>query len=283
MAKAKKVRTPIPDDVAAEVMFSSASTCCKCNQRGLPIEIHHIDENPSNHAIENLAVLCKICHHETQVSGGFSRKLDAPTVSRYRDDWLRRVSERRSRADEIAIKEMVGQSNPVNNGNVIAPNSDLPTQPSANTLYDYLYTLPERKAEVYKRSQPEWDSGVTSRMVNGSYEVINLMEQIWVHLAQFFPENHFDNTPPQNYIDAYLKQRFVWHRALAEPEGVGTGGTIVSTMVAGSVMFDIDNIVIETVRALTFSWGDQDFPFKLWKAKWEAAQSGFSQWPVLGQ
>jgi hypothetical protein len=63
--------------------------------QGKPVQIHHIDENPSNHAVKNLAALCFGCHDLTQVSGGFSRKLDAEQVVLYRDDWTRVVARNR--------------------------------------------------------------------------------------------------------------------------------------------------------------------------------------------
>jgi len=56
-----KVRTPIPSDLAAEVLFASDNTCCVCRERGKRIQIHHIDESPSNNVFENLAVLCLEC------------------------------------------------------------------------------------------------------------------------------------------------------------------------------------------------------------------------------
>src|SRR5208282_3584901 len=64
-------RTPVPDDVYAEVMFQHDRTCCVCGEQGLAVQIHHIDDNPGNHAINNLAVLCLEHHNQTQTRGGF--------------------------------------------------------------------------------------------------------------------------------------------------------------------------------------------------------------------
>jgi hypothetical protein len=50
-----------------------------------------VDENPANNDPENLAVLCLDCHRDTQIRGGFDRKLDEGQVRLYRDDWLERV------------------------------------------------------------------------------------------------------------------------------------------------------------------------------------------------
>jgi hypothetical protein len=96
-----KPRTPIPDDISAEVMFQHDRTCCICHHRELAVQIHHIDEDPTNHTVENLAVLCLEHHHEqTQVRGGFAKKLKAADVVRSRNDWTRRVRDRRNKIDE---------------------------------------------------------------------------------------------------------------------------------------------------------------------------------------
>jgi hypothetical protein len=92
---AKKTRTEIPAEVADEVLFQSDRTCCVCREPDKPVQIHHIDENPSNSVFENLAVLCFDCHNDTQLSGGFDRKLNAAQVLKYRSDWLARVGSKR--------------------------------------------------------------------------------------------------------------------------------------------------------------------------------------------
>lgn len=79
------------------MLFLSDRTCCVCRVRDPRkiLQIHHIDEDPSNNSRQNLAVLCGQCHNETQIRGGFGRKLDAEQVILYRDDWLRQVAQRR--------------------------------------------------------------------------------------------------------------------------------------------------------------------------------------------
>jgi hypothetical protein len=62
-----------------------------CRDRHKPVQIHHIDEDPSNGEPDNLAVLCFDCHRKTQLKGGFDRKLDAAQIRRYRSDWYIRV------------------------------------------------------------------------------------------------------------------------------------------------------------------------------------------------
>jgi len=76
----KKERTEIPPEVAAQILFESDRTCCVCRERRRPVQIHHLDEDPSNSVSENLCVLCFDCHLDTQVRGGFNRKLDAAQI-----------------------------------------------------------------------------------------------------------------------------------------------------------------------------------------------------------
>lgn len=95
----KKKRIPIPTDLAAQVLFLSDRTCCVCRTKGKPVQIHHIDENPSNNLALNLSTLCFDCHRETQIRGGFDRKLDADQVILYRNDWLRIVATDRATSE----------------------------------------------------------------------------------------------------------------------------------------------------------------------------------------
>jgi hypothetical protein len=92
----KKVRVPIPQDPADELLFRSDRTCCVCRVSGRPVQIHHINDDPSDNCPENLAVLCVVCHDQTQITGGFGRKLNAGQVTKYRDDWVALVEARRT-------------------------------------------------------------------------------------------------------------------------------------------------------------------------------------------
>lgn len=91
----RKERNEIPVQVAARVLFLSDRTCCVCREGRKPIQIHHLDEDPSNSDEANLAVLCLECHRDTQIRGGFDRKLDAHQIVLYREDWNEVVDRRR--------------------------------------------------------------------------------------------------------------------------------------------------------------------------------------------
>ena len=104
-----KKRIPIPDDLRTKVLFEADRTCCVCRKRGKATQIHHIDGNRNHNVFENLAVLCLECHNETQIEGGFGRKLNTPLVTKYRDEWLQDVKLRRDLANERAVTRQVGE------------------------------------------------------------------------------------------------------------------------------------------------------------------------------
>jgi hypothetical protein len=140
--KMTKPRTPIPDDISAEIMFLHDRTCCVCHQRELAVQIHHIDEDPTNHTVSNLAVLCLEHHEQTQVRGGF-----AADVVRSSDDWIRRVRDRRDKTDELVIQHMTG----------MAPTQLEPKDwdiPSTAQVIGFLNALPSIRRAAIAVAQP---------------------------------------------------------------------------------------------------------------------------------
>lgn len=101
-----KKRVAVPPGDAARVLFASDRTCCICRKAGKRVQIHHIDDDPSNNEAANLAVLCFECHGETQVTGGFGRQLDAHQVRLYRDDWHRIVAASRTQNNRVTQDEV---------------------------------------------------------------------------------------------------------------------------------------------------------------------------------
>jgi hypothetical protein len=259
-------RVPIPDAIAAKVLFDADHTCCICRDRGKPVQIHHVDEDPSNNDEENLSVLCLICHDQTQITGGFGRKLDAKLVLQYRRDWLERVRQRRDKADEIAALRMAGSESAAGVGD-----EDVVVMIAADqALTTYVESLPDALLQGYDLARPRWNTGVTAEMVEGTYNVIDVVVQMLVHLASWFPERHFDEMPPDQYFSRFVSVRFLWHRALAEPDGIGTGGTIVGPTAAAGVLGDVEGMVNEMVSALL--WGREGFSLNAWRGRWMEAQ-----------
>lgn len=85
-APVAKKRIPVTKATVAALRVASANRCCVCrNER--EGQVHHIDGDPSNGIISNLAFLCLICHSQASQRGGFGRHLDAHTIRAFRDQW----------------------------------------------------------------------------------------------------------------------------------------------------------------------------------------------------
>src|SRR5262245_23175786 len=82
-----KDRVPIQDDLAAEVMFASDRTCCVCRLEKHKVQIHHIDEDPSNNTFGNLTVICLHCHSDAHTTGAFVRNLTPELLRLYNSSW----------------------------------------------------------------------------------------------------------------------------------------------------------------------------------------------------
>src|SRR5207249_4409067 len=108
-------------------------------------------------------------------------------------------------------------------------------------------------------------------MNRGSYDVIDVLEQILVTLVTWYPPGQFAGREPRDYINSVTASRFTWHRAHLEPNGIGTGGTITRTILGGCVMDDLERMVLDVVSSLADHL--DDFDFIRWRQDWNAAPS----------
>lgn len=256
-----KNRIPISANQAAEAMFASDRTCCVCNERGKTVQIHHIDEDPSNNGTENLAVLCLECHNETQIKGGFGRKLNSDLVVKYRNEWFLRVSKRRDEADSLAVSKVSGVKSRMQRSETIPYSEE-----RSNMILEYVNSLPSLRKQLQQKAKVEWDSGVTSRMVTASYEHVDALQGILVTFASFYPSGNFGGDDPHKFFSELISSRYAWHRSHAEPHGPGTGGTIVNVMTSRNVISDVEKMVEDMVHSLVGY--DDRFNWREWPKYW---------------
>lgn len=135
----------------------------------------------------------------------------------------------------------------------------------------FLKALPKLRAVVYEAAQEGWDTGVTADMRQASYDVIDFLEYAWTRLAEFYPARHFGDKDSREYIRGYIRDRFRFHWAKHEPDGPGTGGTIVGVLTGGDVIADLESLVADTVGTL-FAHRD-DFDLEAWLAAWKGGSA----------
>jgi len=130
----------------------------------------------------------------------------------------------------------------------------------------FIKALPKLRAVVYENAQEGWDTGVTADMREASYDVIDFLEFAWLRLAEFYPPKHFGSQDARAFVRNYIRDRFAYHWAKHEPDGPGTGGTIVGVMTGGDVVEDLEGMIADTVGALFRA--DDGFDYEAWLSAW---------------
>ncbi|MDE0084279.1 MAG: HNH endonuclease signature motif containing protein [Candidatus Poribacteria bacterium] len=261
-----KTRKPIPNDIAAEVLFQAGNTCCVCREREKTVQIHHIDENPSHNVFENLAVLCLECHNKTLIKGGFGRQLTSHVITKYRDEWAKEVKSRRSLANRRAVERQLGE---------VSFSEELETEPKVQSSeqlqpkqppIDYINFLPTFKLALQQQVQPKRDTGITSEMVQANYDYIDFLTGVLVMLANYYSPEQFGDQSPQEFFSEVIASRFRWHYTVAEPLGPATGGTIIRILCSANTARDVEQMIEDMVFELV-SFND-DFDLDNWKKHW---------------
>lgn len=80
-------RTKVPPATADDLLVANAHTCCVCHEARQPVEIHHINGDPSDNRPENLAVLCRNCHGLVTGKNSLGRSYSAAEVYQYKERW----------------------------------------------------------------------------------------------------------------------------------------------------------------------------------------------------
>jgi len=92
----RKQRIPIPNPLRSQILIANQHACCICGKPG--VQIHHINGDPADNSLGNLAVLC-IPHHDKATSvTGLSAKLSVSQIRKYKRIWEQQCHERVMRA-----------------------------------------------------------------------------------------------------------------------------------------------------------------------------------------
>lgn len=104
-----KNRSPIPKEIIDELMVKCGHRCCIdfAEFNITPLDIHHLDENPSKNDLDNLMPVCKNCHHgKIHNKASFARKYTVEELKIIRDDWYKRIEDQRGEISRIAAGEI---------------------------------------------------------------------------------------------------------------------------------------------------------------------------------
>lgn len=66
-AAGRRTRTSLPAPIRRQVWERDTGICQRCGLTArAALDVHHIDGDPNNHALDNLQLLCRICHAATR-------------------------------------------------------------------------------------------------------------------------------------------------------------------------------------------------------------------------
>lgn len=78
-------RIAIPKAVEHDVLMRNQNVCCICRKSS--VQIHHIDGNPRNNAINNLCVLCIEHHAQASSKSAMTKGLSPSLLRKYKKHW----------------------------------------------------------------------------------------------------------------------------------------------------------------------------------------------------
>jgi len=253
-------------------MSSSDYTCCVCRERGKTLQIHHIDENPSNIVFGNLSTLCVDCHAKTQIKSGFGEKITAESVIAYRDEWLNQLDLRRNMVIKMAVKRSINKAGLSKQVEQCQSDSVEPAALEVSAS-EYITSIPTYKKALLNQAKPNWNSGDTKVMVQQSYDYIDSLKGILVVLSRYCSPKKFENKKPQQYFSEIIASRFRWHKITLDPLESDTeaGDQTVDILCGARVMADIE-IMIENL-AMGLVANDDQFDSESWSSGWSALEA----------
>jgi hypothetical protein len=131
--------------------------------------------------------------------------------------------------------------------------------------------LPERLNADFEKNAVEF-GGKAMQMNQAGADMIANLKNMWTDVASTgFPPQRFDGSASK-WISSYVEMQSQLYAALNEPDGPGTGGTIVSQLIEGDIIDDLQRLIARTVKALISSPDSQD-EYVVWASRWAAGRS----------
>lgn len=278
----KKTRTPIPPEVAALVQHESIRTCCVCQVPGKPYQIHHIDENPSNNDPSNLALLCLDHHNETQLKGGFGRKLDAHQIRLFKDEWIATVRERKKRASDRfieAMTEVIGHQQSHVDPNITNNRAGRLGQLFSTTdPTNFVRAIPRIVELSFDLINQQADLS-TFGMVTSSNEQCGVLEEIWIYFMTIRQSDERRNSQAiSEMLDRYqqVTSQIFWE--IEFPDGNSEFGGSIRFLNAAHDRFEqMSNLLLDSVKCIfRDEYGGVTESYSDWKNEYFNAIAGGS-------
>src|SRR5580692_3814424 len=106
-----RTRVAIPEELKNEVLGRTNNRCCVCQTPF--VQFHHIDEDPSNNDLDNIAPVCPNCHGQAHTHSALTVNLTPLRLKAIRDRWYA-YCEARKDASTISASGLLRLKNLVN-------------------------------------------------------------------------------------------------------------------------------------------------------------------------
>jgi len=87
-------RVPVSERLKSEIISKCNNCCCVCQTHHL-VQFHHIDGDPSNNDIDNMAPLCPNCHSRAHSNSQLTNNLTDLRIKQIRDIWYAYCEQRK--------------------------------------------------------------------------------------------------------------------------------------------------------------------------------------------
>jgi hypothetical protein len=240
-------RAKISEDLSDRVLFECDRTCCVCKTSGKYVQIHHIDQNPSNSTYENLIVLCLECHSDVHITGGFGRNWTAGQLQHHKEEWITRVKRRKDEADKLASKQSVID----HDAHTHFLLEDIEYRDLEDpSLSRYLKKIQIAHDAQKAMAQIDFDTGITMDTNQASDNLIDFYESVLAELAAFYPKGHFQEKHPRIFFSEQIAARRIFQAFAARPVNEGFIPQMHRMFIAYRTTRDVRQMVRDIAVAL---------------------------------
>ena len=136
----KSKRKNLTPQQKEKLLSMNAGVCCVCKIGGRGVNFHHIDGNPSNNALKNIAVLCvkghDACHRPWAYTEMNHLELGAKRILEYKREWEALVEEAQKEHPKVlAVINIYGTKESVHSMRLIFQTID------SKIIFERLYHL----------------------------------------------------------------------------------------------------------------------------------------------
>lgn len=108
---AVSTRVAVPEQLKSEILSRTNNRCCVCQTPF--VQLHHLDGDPSNNDLDNIAPVCPNCHNQAHSNSALTLNLTPARLKAIRDRWYA-YCENRKDAFPVGASALLRLKNLVN-------------------------------------------------------------------------------------------------------------------------------------------------------------------------